>query len=325
MPEIACTTAFNSDGFRAFRGAFREAAKLALAKDNLNLPEEQRKEALGRLILWCNPVSDCAYRQYIIDGVNAARNQVEKFGSHNDLMFINDHELLNKLFAEAHPEIDPTTNPKLKENNPMKHEMFFTSRISSALYDPFVLENLPMTELRDALSDGQMLSKMWVVEKLADSIAFEHVTPTVEGSKLRVAIVGGWIGTLALLINCHELPVIITSIDLDSRANRVASTLNYDFDFHTITGDMFKIDYSSYDIIINTSSEHIEDVKKWRAGLPSGRLLIVQNNNYLEGDGHVSTMTSADQLRDTLELTEVLYEGTREFKMYDRFMVIGKT
>lgn len=320
MPEIACITRFNSDPLRAYRGAFRECAKLYGITLDKNRNETERAEARTRLAAWVDPVKRCSFRRYVaqgaMDGISTAKR------SPNDLLFINDHALMRSMFAQSYPELDPQTLPDIK-GSPMKHELFFTTRIASALYDPLVLKNLPLTELRDAISDGQMLSKVWLVEKLDELLKDGKIAN--DTGKVTVAVLGGWIGTLSLLMNAWELPISVVSIDIDARSNRIAEKLNYDYDFKTVTNDMYKIDYSRFDVIINTSSEHIPDIPAWRALIPPGKVLIVQNNNYEDAEGHVSTVDDSTALRDKLNLSEVIYEGTRQFPQYNRFMIIGRT
>ena len=316
MPQIACTTRFNSDELRAFRGAFREVSKLYVTSTNKKLPEYQRDEARERLSLWLSPLKSCEYYEFVLSGAQAALTEVKERIENNDLMFINDHDLINKKLIDCNPKLDLERDPwKALEGNPMKHEFFFTTRIASALYDPYVLDKLPVTELRDAISDGQLLSKNWLVDKCAE-LGLLNDSP-------RIVVLGGWIGTLALMFNCRDT-CKVTSVDLDARANTIAQKLNYDFEFNTLQEDMYAIDYSQYDIIINTSSEHIPDIKSWAKRIPSGKIVVVQNNNYLEGDGHISCVSSVDKLKTELAPTDVLYSGTRTFPQYSRYMVIGR-
>lgn len=320
IPEIACTTAFNSDGHRAFRGAFREVAKLYSTICDEKRPSFIRKEAMDRLDRWFNPLIDCAYRSFIVEG---ARQGVEHAKTRNDLSFINDHDLMINLlhFDSIAPEVDRKTDPTPQPNHPMRKEFFFTSRIASAFYDDFVLNNVPITEIRDAISDGQILSKLWLTEQLRALLDDGKMQKDAS-----VAILGGWIGTLSLMFNAYQLPIRVTSIDLDGRANIVAQKLNYDFaHFQTMDLDMYNIDYEKFDVIINTSSEHIPDIPAWREKIPDGKIIIVQNNNYLNGDGHVSCVDNSDELRRKLNLSEVFYEGTRKFPVYERYMLIGRT
>lgn len=326
--EVASHTHFNSDAFHAFRGAVRESVKLYITSNDPKNNEVVRTEAYDRLDKWENPPKSAAYYEYIVAGCIAGIEFVNEFKP-KDLMFINDMDILLGLFVKYFPKVDLSLDPTPKDSNPMKQEAFFTSRIASALYDPYVLENLPVTELRDALSDGQMYSKLWLIEELKSLIDVGTIQPTrglkYHPRRFSTAITGGWIGTLALMFNAWELPVDITSIDLDQRANSIAEKLNYDFQFRTITGDMFDVDYNEFDIIVNTSSEHIDDIPEWAASLPKGKIVVIQNNNYLAGDGHVSTANSSSELQALLNLKEVYYEGTRCFAQYDRYMIIGRT
>lgn len=324
VDEIACITRFNSDAVHAFRGAFRESVKLFKTANDENKPTKQRTEAQARLDKWLDPLPNCDYREFVIRGAKTGVEEASQRG--DDLSFINDHDLLFRLLhnmlVTEYPEIDLQDEPSLSENHPMKQEFFFTTRIAGVLYDKFTEQHLSMNELRDALSDGQLYSKTWLVEELSKRIESGEI-PSKE--KYKVAVLGGWIGLLSLMMFTWELPVSVVSIDFDLRVNIIAEKINWGFDFKTMMKDMNTVDYSDFDIIINTSSEHIEDIPKWRAAIPAGKVLIVQNNNFEEGDGHVSTVDSSNQLRSKLDLSAVYYEGTRKFPQYNRFMIIGKT
>lgn len=322
MPEIACVTRFNCDQVRAFRGAFRETVKLFITTQS-NKPSNEIKEAQMRLDLWLNPAADCDYREYVLAGAKAGLKEAQARYHSDDMLFINDHDFIASLLIAAHPEIDFEVSPQPSKDNPMKSELFFTTRIASAFYDPYVLENVKMPELRDALSDGQLLSKNWIVEVLMKLL--EDGKIQTSDRPLRIVILGGWIGTLALMMHSWELPVQITSVDMDGRANRVAEKLNYDFNFTTKTMDMYDVIYDEYDLIINTSSEHIPDIKKWRDQIPANKLILVQNNDFEDGEGHVSCVSNSHELRSMLRFSKVLYEGTRKFPQYNRFMLIGQT
>lgn len=324
MDDIACITRFNSDQVRSFRGAFRETVKLYIVSNDPTKPDNEIREARERLTAWLDPLQSCDYRQYVLAGALAGISEVKKRIAEGDTLYINNHSLIVERLVNQYPELDFKTSPKPREDNPMKPELFFTTRIASAYYDPFVLEHVKIEELRDALSDGQLLSKNWVVEVLNDLIK-DGKLQVEEGKKLRVAILGGWIGTLSLMMNAWELPVAITSVDLDERSNRVAEKLNYDFEFNTMTMNMYDIDYKNFDLIINTSSEHIPDIPKWRSQIPAGKFILVQNNDFEDGNGHVSCVRNSNELRKQLKLAEVIYEGTRTFPQYSRFMLIGRT
>jgi hypothetical protein len=203
----------------------------------------------------------------------------------------------------------------------MSNEFHFTSRIASILYDDYVLENLPITELRDALSAGQVYSKKWLALEFHQLISAGTIF-----AGANVAVLGGWIGTLPLMFESFFLPLTVTSIDIDERANRIAEKLNYtQAGFKTMTMDMYDVDYRQFNVIVNTSSEHIPDISAWRQGIPSGKIVAVQNNNMIHGDGHISCVSSTEQLIDELQLSNVLYSGKLSFPEYERYMVIGRS
>jgi galactitol-specific phosphotransferase system IIB component len=316
---VSCITEFNSDPFRAFRGAFREGAKLERQRMLHEQESQEYAEASIRLTVWThadrsfnNKGKHHAYGAFIRAGVEAGMKQAQE---QEDLLFINDHDLTIAKLKEAFPNVDLIIDPTPPADDPMRDEFFFTTRIASILYDEVVLKTLPITELRDAISDGQLLSKRWLVEE------FKKVPDLPEG--LSVLVLGGWIGTLPLLMHASGIKATFTSVDLDDRVNRIAEKLNYDHDFKTMNVDMYNVDYANYDVIINTSSEHIPDIEKWAKKIPKNRIVIVQNNNFLEGAGHVSCVANSDELRQVLGLRKVAYEGTRQFSAYSRYMIIG--
>lgn len=323
LPEISCITEFNSGPAKSIQGAFRECTKLYFTANDKKERIEIRDEARDRLAQWLNPVKNCDYRIFVQAGAELAISKAST-SSKSDMLFINDGKFISDFISSKFGEMDFSRSPKPAETNHMKHELFFTTRIAGAFYDPFVLANVKIEELRDALSDGQLLSKNWLVETLAGLMA-DNKIEMPEGRPLRIVVLGGWIGTLSLMIFSWELPVEITSVDLDSRANSIAHKINYGLKFNTLDRDMYDVDYLNYDVIVNTSSEHIPDITRWRNSINANKIVIVQNNNYLGAEGHVSTVRNSDELRNKLNLNEVLYEGTRAFPQYDRYMLIGKT
>ena len=53
MPEISCTTRFNTDAFSTWRSAFRECVKLTLSND----PDSE-----ARLNSWLHPIPNADFR-----------------------------------------------------------------------------------------------------------------------------------------------------------------------------------------------------------------------------------------------------------------------
>jgi hypothetical protein len=124
------------------------------------------------------------------------------------------------------------------------------------------------------------------------------------------------------------LPKHVTSIDIDPNCQNIAlafNKYNHRLDrFTALHADMFDVDYTNADTIINTSYEHVlpED---WHALVKKypNALYIIQSNNYPEPDDHINCVEYVDDLTDQLNFDTLFYKGTLETPIYKRFMVIG--
>lgn len=195
----------------------------------------------------------------------------------------------------------------------------------------------PDADVIDFLSDGQVQSKMWVVNEVA-SLPLD----------LGVAyLCGGWYGSLALFLIENGIPFhSFRSFDIDNRATLFAEDLLRPrvvggWQFKATTKDILDIDYSRHqyetlrydgtivevdeipDTIINTSCEHIVRFDDWYNLIPKGRLVILQNNNFRDIEDHVNCVSSNEEFADMTPMTEVLYEGELSLPLYSRYMRIG--
>ena len=194
------------------------------------------------------------------------------------------------------------------------------------------IRNLPSHEERtralDALWDGQLDSKAWLVSKLAESTM----------GPANIYIFGGWIGILASMIIEHDDIEVrrIRSIDLDPWCETIADTVNKP---HEIDGWRFKAEiadmktyvYSNQyrpDIVINTSSEHVtqEVYDEWYKKIPNGTLVVVQGNNYFDCVEHVRCSSSLDEFirMNRRDNSRTYYEGEFVTNMYTRYMAIWR-
>jgi len=91
---------------------------------------------------------------------------------------------------------------------------------------------------------------------------------------------------------------------------------------------MFKpINYGYFDLVINTSCEHMFPMKKFRElnGGNSNPIYVLQSSNDRQYDDHINCVDSADELADQAEIVDVMYSG--EMKLSNgmtRYMVIGR-
>lgn len=195
----------------------------------------------------------------------------------------------------------------------------------------------PQAPWQDALSHGQLQSKAWAIGelvKLKQSLGMTY-------------IVGGWLGTLALLM--FEAPLRfkkIRSFDIDPGCEAIADQVNIeyvkaDWRFKAVTLDMFKVNYGkdhryripapnhslveqieTCDTVINTCCDHIKEFARWWSLVPKGKRVVLQNNDF-HADDHVNIVNSPDAILKQAPMSKVLFKGAMSFPKYNRFMVIG--
>ena len=189
----------------------------------------------------------------------------------------------------------------------------------------------------DCFSRGQLESKLWLVNTLKE-LDVELGT---------VFLCAGWYATLATMIFESGVKVDkIRSFDLDPSTVDIAKVFNKpwvmdDWKFQAATADIHNIDFDyhtftvrranatsaelteSPNTIINTSCEHIENFDEWYAKIPTGKLVILQTNNYVEVKEHVNCSTDLDAFKKQAPMATELYSGELLLPKYKRFMRIG--
>ena len=201
----------------------------------------------------------------------------------------------------------------------------------------FVVNNIDWDE--DCFSQGQIKSKMWLLEELK-KLKLDLGT---------VFLCAGWYGTLATMLFESKIKVDkIRSFDIDESCVEVAEIFNKpwfvdEWKFKSITDDIMNINYDKHvwqfwsnknnrmsrpitdipDTIINTSCEHIHDFESWYNKIPNGKLIILQGNDYFELNEHVNCSADQDSFSEKAPMTDVLYTGTIDCGKYKRFMKIG--
>lgn len=84
---------------------------------------------------------------------------------------------------------------------------------------------------------------------------------------------------------------------------------------------MSAIDYSDYeyfDLIINTSCEHMPDIPA-----VYGPTYALQSNNYTSLPEHTNCCVSENDLAKKNNITNTVYKGKKKMPNYDRFTVLG--
>ncbi len=185
--------------------------------------------------------------------------------------------------------------------------------------------------LHESFSKGQILSKLWARDCLMD------LNPDSCKTGL---VLCGWSGVLPNLL-LEKLFHGIVSVDKNPDCKPVAIRLNYENHvqgrFNAVTRDIFDLNYrrlalivnkfagktNDFNIIINTSCEHIKDFDKWYELLPEGQLLLLQSNDFFCIEEHVNCVASVEAFKAMAPMKNLLFEGNLPLENYTRFMLIG--
>jgi hypothetical protein len=192
----------------------------------------------------------------------------------------------------------------------------------------------------DAMSRGQLASKVWLVRELTK----------LDVDLGTVFLCAGWYGILAVLLFESGVKIDkVRSFDIDPDVTAIAEKFNLpwfsdNWKFKALTADIHKISLSRHewhawsaknnrmsypvedvpDTIINTSCEHIKNFDKWYAKIPSGRLLVLQSNNFQDVDEHINISMNYNSFADQTPMAEVMFGGELDLPAYKRFMRIGR-
>jgi hypothetical protein len=223
------------------------------------------------------------------------------------------------------------------------YDVWSMHRILKGFEDTQLLKAIKSFEISDikinddALSQGQLKSKMWLVTELK-RMNLQLGT---------VFLCAGWYGILSVLIFEHKLSITkLRSFDIDPDVTFIADTFNRpwvidNWKFKAIEEDIHNISFSTHvwsetnskgelitvtdspNTIINTSCEHIENFDEWYARIPPGKLVVLQGNNFVDIDEHVNTHNTLDEFAAHTPMTQLLYSGNLALGEYTRYMRIG--
>lgn len=175
-------------------------------------------------------------------------------------------------------------------------------------------------DFSDAFSKGQLASKHWLVDNLNN-----HGLLNDEWTYL---VCGGWYAVLpSIMFSESNEQLNITSIDIDPLCEPVANAINaeqfFNGYFSAYTQDMYNNDYDAYDVVINTSCEHIPNFEEWFSLIEPGTYFVLQSNDFLSGNGHINCVTHVSQIYRDIPYSKLIYTGTLRLPNYNRFLVIG--
>lgn len=173
--------------------------------------------------------------------------------------------------------------------------------------------------LDNAFNHKQVASKTWARDSLFETFGGEFAD---------IWIMGGWYGVLAaMLFDDSRFKIgAITSYDIDPAVAAIAATLNRGHPFTPATADMYALDYRGAarpDLIINTSCEHIPDLRAWLSRLAPGTRVLLQSNDYFAEPSHINAKLSLAEFDAEACLARVACSRELRLPRYTRFMLIG--
>ena len=185
--------------------------------------------------------------------------------------------------------------------------------------------------IHKSFSKGQVLSKLWA----RDCLLNLNLNFCKTG-----LVLCGWSGVLSNFLLEKTFQSIV-SVDKDPDCEPIAVQLNYENHIHgrfnAVTRDIFDLNYNqleltvnrfsgkinNFDIIINTSCEHIQKFSQWYDLLPKGQLVLLQSNDFFDIREHINCVNSLETFKTTAPMDQVLFEGELPLENYNRFMLIG--
>ena len=194
--------------------------------------------------------------------------------------------------------------------------------------------------LVDASTTSQLESKFWLTEELSN----------VNESPKSAVLLGGWFAHVitSLLLDYTSVEKV-TNFEIDEDAHFISYKFNRRYKKKEENGDaqyrsirrnvLFESlkgvetftgegkDPDQFDLVINTSCEHMFPMWKFRELNPQllGKLFVLQSTNAREFEDHINCVDSEDELVDQSMLGDILYKGSKVLDNgITRFMVIGK-
>jgi len=175
--------------------------------------------------------------------------------------------------------------------------------------------------LTNSSTTSQLQGKLWLVNELQK----------LDLKFTKVCLVGGWFAQFITPLLFDNFKVdVIHNYDIDEDAQKISYKFNRRYKeeskYKAIrTNTLIHSLKHEYDLIINTSCEHMYPMKKFRELNPNLKSwFILQSTNEDKFDDHINCVNSTKELAEQGGLKQVLYEGqlTLDNGM-TRFMVIG--
>jgi len=186
----------------------------------------------------------------------------------------------------------------------------YIPHVLQSLYTQEALNATNLKEIKDAFRVDQLQCKAWMLKQL---------TSVDRNSK--ILVIGSWLGFTSYCLYKMGFKYI-TETDPDPRLTLISNFINSEnYDFVHLDNDVNKIDLSAYNLIINSSCEHISN-DQWFEKIKIGTMVALQSTN-LKWHDHVNTVESLKELQEKYNLN-YRYLGELEFNSYSRYMIVGE-
>ena len=114
----------------------------------------------------------------------------------------------------------------------------------------------------------------------------------------------------------------VTNLDMDEQAIKFSDKLNgFNNTYKGIVGDANTHNFDDYDLVINTSSEHMTE--DWFKKLKKGTTVALQSNDFHDILEHINTVKNLKELEEKYPMSKILFSGVKDCDRYNRFMLIG--
>lgn len=174
----------------------------------------------------------------------------------------------------------------------------------------------PSSGFFESFRKNQLLSKTWLINEI---YACQQDLETV-------AVVGSWNSCLLYELmydkgfrGRYMFYDIDPEVHIDRKKYFAANDLIVNFDY---TEDKISsyIDIPDvYDIVINPSCEHMENMET-----RPGTLYALMSNNHYNIPEHINCVNSCEELAEKNEINNILYSGQMILDNYSRYLVIGE-
>src|SRR6056300_576156 len=176
--------------------------------------------------------------------------------------------------------------------------------------------------LLDSSTTSQAESKLWLASELSK----------LDLKYKKVAIIGGWFAQYLTSLLIENLNVdFVHNYDIDKDAQIISYKFNRRYKeqgkYKASSDNLFlKPINENYDMVINTSCEHMFPMRKFRELNPHLKpIYVLQSTNETKYDDHINCVNSPEELANQAILEDVYYTGS---KILDngmtRYIVIGK-